>query len=183
MNPEPPKTPASSKPGKTPNKAPAAGPGSAAKPAAKPPKGTPPAPPKQPPLFRRIDWLALGICLAVVETIYLWTLAPELTLEDSGELLTGSFWAGIPHPPGYPFWAIYSWLWTQLVPFGNVAWRVELGQAAAMGMGCSLIALMVSRGSSMLMEGIEELKGMVGKWEKRDLPGLRGDGGIAHGAG
>jgi tetratricopeptide (TPR) repeat protein len=120
---------------------------------------------KVPPLFRRIDWLALLICLAVVETIYLSTLAPELTLEDSGELLTGSFWAGIPHPPGYPFWAIYSWLWTELVPFGNVAWRVELGQAAAMGLGCSLIAFMVSRGSSMLIEGIEELKGVVGKWE------------------
>jgi tetratricopeptide (TPR) repeat protein len=160
MNPEPPQTPASSKPGRTPDKAPAA-----AKPAVKPLRGAPPPPPKVAPLFRRLDWLALLICLAVVETIYLSTLAPELGLEDSGELLTGSFWAGIPHPPGYPFWAIYSWLWTELVPFGNVAFRVELGQAAAMGFGCSLIALMVSRGSSMLMEGIEELKGMVGKWE------------------
>jgi tetratricopeptide (TPR) repeat protein len=120
---------------------------------------------KVPPLFRRIDWLAMLICLAVVETIYLMTLSPQVTLEDSGELVTGSFYAGIPHPPGYPFWAIYSWIWTRIVPFGNAAWRVELGQAAAMGMGCSLIALMVSRGSSMLMEGIEELKGVVGKWE------------------
>ncbi|HXR08609.1 MAG TPA: DUF2723 domain-containing protein, partial [Candidatus Acidoferrum sp.] len=130
-----------------------------------PPPPAPAPPAKVPPLFRRIDWLALLICFAVVETIYYLTLAPQVTLEDSGELVTGSFYAGIPHPPGYPFWAIYSWLWTQLVPFGNAAWRVELGEAAAMGMGCSLIALMVSRGSSMLMEGIEELKGMVGKWE------------------
>jgi len=133
-----------------------------------PAPNAPAAPPprtKQPPLFRRIDWLALVICFAVVETIYLVTLAPQVTLEDSGELVTGSFYAGIPHPPGYPFWAIYSWFWTRLVPFGNAAWRVELGEAAAMGMGCSLIALMVSRGSSMLMEGIEELKGMAGKWE------------------
>jgi Flp pilus assembly protein TadD len=132
-------------------------------PPASPPPPSPPV--RVPPLFRRVDWLALLICFAVVETIYFLTLAPQVTLEDSGELLTGSFYAGIPHPPGYPFWAIYSWLWTRLVPFGNVAWRVELGQAAAMGMGCSLIAFMVSRGSSMLMEGIEELKGLVGKWE------------------
>jgi len=130
-----------------------------------PPPMTPSAPLKVAPLFRRVDWLALLICFAVVETIYYLTLAPQVTLEDSGELVTGSFYAGIPHPPGYPFWAIYSWIWTRLVPFGNAAWRVELGEAAAMGMGCSLIALMVSRGSSMLMEGIEELKGMVGKWE------------------
>ena len=112
MNPERPQSPALSKPGKTPDKASPARPVMAAKPAGKPVKGAPIPLPKPPPLFRRIDWLALLICFAVVETIYLSTLAPELTLEDSGELLTGSFWAGIPHPPGYPFWAIYSWLWT-----------------------------------------------------------------------
>ncbi len=32
-------------------------------------------------------------------------------------------------------------------------------------MACGMLALMVSRGGSMLMEGIEELKGMTGKWE------------------
>jgi Flp pilus assembly protein TadD len=169
MNPERSQTPAS-KPGTTPEKEPSAAPAFAAKAGARPAKPAPPplattALAKVPPLFRRIDWLALALCFAVVEFIYLSTMSPEVTLEDSGELVTGAFWAGIPHPPGYPFWAIYSWLWTELVPFGNVAWRVELGQAAAMGMGCSLVALMVSRGSSMLMEGIEELKGMVGKWE------------------
>ncbi len=165
MNPEPPQKPASPKPPLPLTKCPRPGRRPPPSRAAKPLSKAAPAPVKVPPLFRRIDWLALLICFAVVETIYLSTLSPEVTLEDSGELVTGAFWAGIPHPPGYPFWAIYSWLWTQLVPFGNVAWRVELGQAAAMGMGCSLIAMMVSRGSSMLMEGIEELKGVVGKWE------------------
>ena len=135
------------------------------RPAPAAPPASPAPPVAVPPLFRRIDWLELLICFAAVETIYFLTLAPEVTLEDSGELVTGSFYAGIPHPPGYPFWAIYSWIWTRLVPFGNAAWRVELGEASAMAMGCSLIALMVSRGSSMFMEGIEELKGMVGKWE------------------
>ena len=57
----------------------------------KPP--TPPVPAQPPltvpPLFRRIDWLALAITFGVVWTVYLLTLAPELTLEDSGELVTG----------------------------------------------------------------------------------------------
>jgi len=135
-----------------------------ASPAAESP-AAPPPPAKLRPLFRPIDWLALVICFAVVGVIYFLTLAPEVTLEDSGELTTGSYWAGIPHPPGYPFWAIYSWLWTQLVPFGNVAWRVELGEAAAAAMGCSLIAFMVSRGSSMLMESIASLREIKGKKE------------------
>lgn len=127
---------------------------------------TVPAPPaKVAPMFRKIDWLTFGVTFLIVWAIYLWTLAPELTLEDSGELCTGSFYAGIPHPPGYPFWAIYSWFWTAILPMGNVAWRVEVGQSFAAAMGCGMLALMVSRGSSMLIEGIEELKGVTRLWE------------------
>jgi tetratricopeptide (TPR) repeat protein len=131
-------------------------------------KTAPPAPTQGPvaPLFRRIDWWTLIIAFAIVWLVYFLTLAPQVTLEDSGELTTASYWAGIPHPPGYPFWTIYTWLWTVLVPFGNVAWRVQLAEASTEAMACGILALMVSRGSSMLMEGIEELKGMTGKWEE-----------------
>ncbi len=73
-----------------------------------PPKSAPPPPQRVAPLFRRIDWLALLIAFATVWIVYLLTLAPEQTLEDSGELCTGAFYAGIPHPPGYPFWTIYA---------------------------------------------------------------------------
>ena len=125
----------------------------------------PAAPVKVPPMFRQCDWLAMFIAFAAVWIVYLFTLAPEQTLEDSGELCTGSFYAGIPHPPGYPFWAVYSWFWTVIVPFGNVAWRVEVGQSFASAMGCGLLALMVSRGGSMLIEGIEELKKVSRQWE------------------
>jgi hypothetical protein len=160
MNAETPPRPGSNKPGQSPGKSrpltPASG-GAGPKP--------PPAPAPLAPLFRPIDWWTLAATFAIIGTIYFFTVAPELTLEDSGELSTASFYAGIPHPPGYPFWTIYTWLWTALVPFGNVNWRVELGEAAAAAMGCALVAFMVSRGSSMLMEGIEELKGMAGKWE------------------
>jgi tetratricopeptide (TPR) repeat protein len=133
-----------------------------------PPAKTPvakPAPIKVPPLFRKIDWLVLVITFVIIWTAYLLTLAPELTLEDCGELCTASFYAGIPHPPGYPFWAIYSWLWTVILPIGNVAWRVEVGESFAAAMACGLVGFMVSRGSSMLIEGIEELKKTERHWE------------------
>jgi tetratricopeptide (TPR) repeat protein len=116
-------------------------------------------------LFRRIDWLALLLTFVVIFVTYLLTLAPELTLEDSGELVTGSFYAGIPHPPGYPVWTIYSWLWTTLLPIGNMAWRVAVAEAFSGALACGLLALLVSRGSSLFMEGIEDLKNMTGKWE------------------
>jgi hypothetical protein len=108
-------------------------------------------------LFRRVDWVACLITFVAVWTVYLLTLAPEVTLEDSGELVTGSYYAGIPHPPGYPVWTIYSWLWTVLVPFGNIAWRVALAEATAGALSCGLIALIVCRGSGFLLEGIPQL--------------------------
>ncbi len=106
-------------------------------------------------LFRRTDWQAFLLTFALVGLGYYLTLAPELTLEDSGELATGSFYAGIPHPPGYPVWTIYTWLWTVLVPFKNIAWRVALGEAASGALAAGLLAMLVSRGSSLLIEGIE----------------------------
>jgi thioredoxin-like negative regulator of GroEL len=146
--------------------APAKSPAAAAPPAAGKP-APPPQPPNPPvpPLFRRIDWLTMGITFSIVWVIYFYCLAPEVTLEDSGELCTASYYAGIPHPPGYPFWTIYTWLWTVLVPFKNIAWRVALAEASTAAMAAGVLSFMVSRGSSMLMEGIEELKNMTGKWE------------------
>ena len=120
-----------------------------------------------PPLFRKIDWLTLALTTLVVWVAYYYTLAPDLTLEDSGELAVGSFYAGIPHPPGYPVWTIYTWLWSVLLPFKNIAWRVALGEATAAAFACGLLGFIVSRGSSMMMEGIADLKDIARRWENR----------------
>ncbi|HEU5123729.1 MAG TPA: DUF2723 domain-containing protein [Verrucomicrobiae bacterium] len=120
--------------------------------------------PKLPPLFRKVDWLAFAVTLLFVFVGYYLTLAPEMTLEDSGELAVGSFYAGIPHPPGYPVWTLYTYLWT-LLPFGNVAWRVGLGCAVSGAMASALLALVVSRGSSMIIESIDDLKALSRRWE------------------
>ena len=123
---------------------------------------TPPA--KVPPLFRGIDWWSFGVTTLLVFLGYWWTLAPDLTLEDCGELAVGSYYAGVPHPPGYPVWTIYSWFFT-LLPISNIAYRVALSSAVAGALSCGLVALMVSRGSSMIIEGISDLKNLDRKWE------------------
>ena len=86
-----------------------------AQPAAKTPAGVTPArgatpalPMVLPPLFRKVDWLALTMAFGGVWIVYFLTLAPNQTLQDSGELCTAAFYGGIPHPFGYPFWTIYS---------------------------------------------------------------------------
>ncbi len=118
-----------------------------------------------PPLFRKIDWLTFGLTLVLVFIGYLLTISPDLTLEDSGELATGSFYAGVPHPPGYPVWTIYTWLFTRLLPFSNIAFRVSVGCAFSGALASALLALAVSRGSSMIIEGIASLKTLERKWE------------------
>ncbi len=113
---------------------------------------------KPPPLFRRIDWIAFALTFVLAFAGYLYTLAPDLTLQDSGELAVGSMYAGVPHPPGYPVWTIYTWVFTKIIPFSNMAFRVGISSAFAGALACALIALMVSRGSSMFIESVAELK-------------------------
>ena len=128
-------------------------------------KGAAAVPVVVPNLFRRWDWIAFAVTTLVVMIGYFYTLAPDMTLEDSGELAVASYYAGVPHPPGYPVWTIYTWIFTWLFPFSNVAWRVGLSSAVAGAFSCGLVALLVSRGSSMLMQGIGTLKDVEAKYE------------------
>src|SRR6266545_4689933 len=156
-------SPVSSRPADPkPGAAPAGKPGTPVKAAA---PAQPAVPVHVPPLYRRIDWISFIVTFVVVFAGYLWTLAPDLTLEDCGELATGSYYAGVPHPPGYPVWTVYSWIFTWLVPIGNIAYRVTISSAFAGALACGLVALMVSRGSSMIMEGIADLRNIEKRFE------------------
>jgi hypothetical protein len=88
---------------------------------------------------------------------YWFTLAPDVTLEFSGTFAVGAMYAGVPHPPGYPIWTLYAWLFTVLLPFSNIAWRVALSSALAGALTCGTVALMVSRGGFIIVEGIPGL--------------------------
>ena len=121
--------------------------------------------PTLPPLFRRVDWLTFAITTLLVFIGYFLTVAPDVTLEDSGELATGSFYAGVPHPPGYPLWSVVTYLFTKLFPVGNIAYRVAVASAVAGALAAGLLGLLVSRGSSMIIEGIAEFKELPRKLE------------------
>lgn len=130
---------------------------------ATPPPGI--AAPSSDTLFRPMDWVTCILVTLFVLAGYLYTVAPDLTLEDSGELAVGSMYAGVPHPPGYPVWTVYSWLFTKLLPFSNIAWRVAVSSAVAAAASAGLTALLISRGSSLILEGIEQLKDLPRRTE------------------
>jgi hypothetical protein len=121
----------------------------------------------------RADWLSFGITTAIALSVYLFTLAPNLTLEDSGILSVSAMYAGVSSPPGYPAWTIYSWLFTKLLPFSNIAWRVAVGSAVATALACGLVAMMVSHSGPILFTdtpACSQLKPL----EQRSLRGVCG---------
>ncbi len=121
------------------------------------------------PFFRRADWLAFGVTAATALAVHLWTLAPDVTLENSGGLATAANYGGVAYPPGFPAWTIYSWAFSKLLPFSNIAWRMAVGSAFAVAVMCGLVALMVSRGGLMLLEG----RATFASWNRKEQDRLR----------
>eukprot|EP00052_Salpingoeca_macrocollata_P026965 m.253883 g.253883 ORF g.253883 m.253883 type:complete len:627 (-) comp22676_c0_seq3:615-2495(-) len=58
--------------------------------------------------------------------VYGSTLFPSIPGGDSGELVSTSYVGGVPHPPGYPTYAMLNWVVLHLVPMGSVAWRANV---------------------------------------------------------
>jgi tetratricopeptide (TPR) repeat protein len=123
--------------------------------------------------FRRIDWWAFWVVSLVAGAVYFFTLAPTVTLEDSGELAVASDWLGVPHPPGYPIWTLVTWFfqwvfhWVQYNGHPNPAWGVGLASAVSGAFACGLLALLVSRSGADLLRSLPEgLGGKLGKAEE-----------------
>src|SRR5438093_5421839 len=75
--------------------------------------------------------------------LFSWTLAPTVTLIDSGELIVVAQGLGVAHPPGFPLWVILAHL-ASLVPLGNVAVRINFSSALFAALACSMLTLVVS---------------------------------------
>ncbi|HEY8966065.1 MAG TPA: DUF2723 domain-containing protein [Candidatus Methylacidiphilales bacterium] len=102
---------------------------------------------------------ALAVGLAAFAT-YVYTLAPDVTLEDSGELLTAAVTLGVPHSPGYPLWTTIAHLFAWLVPFGNVAWRVHLSSALFGATASAMAGWLVADSVKWLCQGRDEEAGL-----------------------
>ncbi len=81
-------------------------------------------------------------------TVYTVTLAPSVSFWDSGEYITCSWVAGIPHPPGVPFFVLMGRVSTLLFSFiPSIAARVNLMCAIAGTVTIGLLARLVQRWS------------------------------------
>ncbi|RNC67648.1 MAG: DUF2723 domain-containing protein [Desulfuromonadales bacterium] len=91
--------------------------------------------------FRRVDPFAV-LAVVVPLAVYLMTLAPSVTFFDSGEFITAIHSLGTAHSPGYPFFVNYAKPFTWL-PFGNIAFRVNIATAISAGVACYGVYLLV----------------------------------------
>jgi tetratricopeptide (TPR) repeat protein len=139
-------------------------------------------------LFRKCDWLAAAAAFVIALTGYIYTMAPNVTLEDSGELITAAHHLGVPHPPGYPIWTILGFLFDHLNPLSphpvpdyvkadgvnitrhdfNIAWRLAFMSGTFGASAAGLLALLISRSGSMLLRSAklfhERLSDEEEKW-------------------
>lgn len=82
--------------------------------------------------------VVFGLSLAV----YTLTLAPTVTLVDSGELILAARSLGVAHPPGFPLYVLLAHLAT-LMPIGNIAVRVNFASAVFAALAASVLTLAV----------------------------------------
>jgi tetratricopeptide (TPR) repeat protein len=105
--------------------------------------------------FKPEDWLAALITTLVSGLAFFYYMAPEVTLQDSGELVTGAFSFGVPHPPGYPLWALMGYLWSHfIVPFGNPAWRMGLLSVVTGALTVGVMTIIMTRSLRLLLHSL-----------------------------
>jgi len=92
--------------------------------------------------LHRVDpWGALAIIIPFL--VYLLTLAPSVTFFDSGEFITAIYSLGSAHSPGYPTFINFAKPFTYL-PFGNIAFRVNIATALSAALACYAVYILVS---------------------------------------
>lgn len=77
-------------------------------------------------ITKNLFWVIL--IFIITFSVYLLTLSPTIGLEDSAEFITAAATLGIAHPSGYPLYILLGHIFSVL-PFGELAWRINLMSA------------------------------------------------------
>jgi hypothetical protein len=104
--------------------------------------------------------------------VYYLTLAPNLTWAhggDGGDLIVAAYTLGVGHPPGYPAYTLLAHLFT-LLPWGSVAFRVNLLSAMGAAVAAGSVALAVSALSARERKWNVLLGAVAAAWELAFMP-------------
>ena len=111
--------------------------------------------------FTKLDWAAFWTATLVTFAVYFFTLGPSVGLEDSGELATAGAHLGVPHPPGYPFWTLCSWIfcklfsWVTYMGHPTPAWAISCFSAVAGAFAAGCTAMLICRSAHDFVGGTD----------------------------
>jgi len=93
--------------------------------------------------WSRAELLCAGAVFVAALVVYSCTLAPTVTLVDSGELIVVARGLGVAHPPGFPLRVMLAHL-ASLLPFQNVAMRINFSSSLFAALACAMLTLVVA---------------------------------------
>ncbi|XP_060126995.1 protein O-mannosyl-transferase TMEM260 isoform X2 [Zootoca vivipara] len=110
-----------------------------------------------------------GAVGAGVAALYVAALPLSVPGGDSGELITAAYELGVAHPPGYPLFTLLAKLAIELLPFGSVAFRVNLlcavlGAAAAPFFFYTVARLSGKRAAGIFAVGMFSFSRLTWQW-------------------
>jgi Protein of unknown function (DUF2723)./Tetratricopeptide repeat. len=102
-----------------------------------------PTPAANPLASARVRLICAAFVFVAAITLYISTLAPTVTLVDSGELMLAAHTLGVAHPPGFPLYVLLAHFFTWL-PIGSVAARVNFASAVFAAASAAMLTLAVA---------------------------------------
>jgi hypothetical protein len=93
--------------------------------------------------FAALELFCAALAFFTALLVYGWTLAPTVTLVDSGELIVAAHDLGVAHPPGFPIWVMLAHV-ASLVPFGSIAARINFSSALFAALASAILTVVVA---------------------------------------
>ncbi len=106
--------------------------------------------------FDRKKIFGFAVVFSVLISIYLYTIAPTVSLWDCGEFIACSHILGVPHPPGTPFYVLLGRLFDIFLPFSEVAKRINFLSAISSAVACAFLYLVILKVVSRFKENREK---------------------------